>query len=196
MKVIALVSQKGGSGKSTLAVNLAGALSLRGKTALSDEDATVRTAQDWLTGSNIPVELVPPDAKPGVGTAYYVLDVEGRPRLEDVVTLSKIATVLIPGGPNGGELMPIARRWVALEKAGAEMGNVRVVITKVPPVGSVGQAARDDLREMGVTVCTTVIRQYAAHQRALEQQLLVRDVADARAENAWSDIVTLALEVC
>ena len=196
MKIIALVSQKGGSGKSTLAVNLAGALSLRGKTSLSDEDATVKTAQDWLTGSSIPVDLVPPDAKPVTDTKYYVLDVEGRPRLEDVVALSKIATVLIPGGPNGGELMPIARMWVALEKAGAEMGNVRVVITKAPPVGNVGQAARDDLRGMGVTVCTTVIRQYAAHQRALEQQLLVRDVVDARAENAWSDVVTLALEVC
>jgi chromosome partitioning protein len=196
MKIIALVSQKGGSGKSTLAVNLAGALSLRGKTSLSDEDATVRTAQDWLTGSSIPVDLVPPDAKPVTDTKYYVLDVEGRPRLEDVVALSKIATVLIPGGPNGGELMPIARMWVALAKAGAEMANVRVVITKAPPVGNVGQVARDDLRGMGVTVCTTVIRQYAAHQRALEQQLLVRDVTDARAENAWSDIVTLALEVC
>ena len=36
----------------------------------------------------------------------------------------------------------------------------------------------------------------AGNDVALEQQLLVRDVADARAENAWSDIVTLALEVC
>jgi len=70
VKIICISGSKGGSGKSTLSVNLAGALALKGPTVLSDEDATIRTSQDWLTGSAIPVTLLAPGAQPPEGTAY------------------------------------------------------------------------------------------------------------------------------
>lgn len=195
-KIIAVAGSKGGSGKSTLAVNLAGALAMRGPTALSDEDATIRTSQDWLTGSDIPVTLIEPGGSPAENTAYWVLDSEGRPAIEDVAALSKVATILIPTAPNVGEMMPMARMWGEMQAAGANMGNLRVVVTKAPPVGSVGQAARDQLRQMGLTVCSAVIRRYTAHERALQDQVLVRDVQGDRSENAWADILALAFEVC
>ena len=116
------------------------------------------------------------------------------PAIADVASLSKIATVLIPTAPNAGEMMPMARMWNELEKAGAEMANLRVIVTKAPPVGSVGQVARDQLREMGLQVCTAVVRRYTAHERALQDQVLVRDVPGG--ENAWADILALGFEVC
>lgn len=167
---------------------------MRGPTVISDEDETIRTTQDWLDGSKVPVTLLPPGGEPPAGTAYWVMDIEGRPAIADVAALSKIATVLIPTAPNAGEMMPMARMWNELEKAGAEMANLRVIVTKAPPVGSVGQVARDQLREMGLQVCTAVVRRYTAHERALQDQVLVRDVPGG--ENAWSDILALGFEVC
>ena len=73
-------------------------------------------------------------------------------------------------------------------------GPADEVVTKAPPVGSVGQVARDQLREMGLHVCTAVVRRYTAHERALQDQVLVRDVPGG--ENAWSDILALGFEVC
>lgn len=198
MQIISLASLKGGVGKSTLAVNLAGALAMRGATVLSDEDPTMETSSDWVTGAEgrIDVQVLGAKAQPPKSSAYWVIDVEGRPALADMVSLTKRSTLLIPTGANGTELEPTVKLWNRLRDQGADLSRARVVVTKVPPTGAVGQAARDHLRSLGLNVCTTVIRQYAAHQRAQEQRVLVRDAQDARSENAWADIVSLAFEVC
>jgi chromosome partitioning protein len=55
------------------------------------------------------------------------------------------------------------------------------VITKAPPVGTVGQQARDALREAEIPVANSVVRPYVAHQKAAELGVLVKDVPDPRA---------------
>lgn len=195
--VVALTSMKGGVGKSTLAVGLAGALSLRGPTALLDADAAIQTSSGWISRISQPVTALLEGEPIPAGTRYLVVDTEGRPATADMVELSRSADiVLVPTAPNSVEVEATGRLLVALNSAGADMSKVRVVITKAPPVGNVGQAARDELRAAGFQVCETVVRRYTAHERAHEQGVLVKDVGDARAENAWADVLGLTLEVC
>lgn len=195
--VIALTSSKGGVGKSTLAVNLAGALASRGVTALLDADSAIQTSGEWVQRGGLNMAVIADSAQVATGTRYVVVDTEGRPVLSDMVVLSRGADVLlIPTAPNSVEVAATARLLAQLVEAGAEMSRVRVVITKAPPVGAVGQGARDELRAAGFQVCTTVIRRYTAHERAHEQGVLVRDATDPKAEQAWGDVLGLALEVC
>ena len=141
--------------------------------------------------------IAPPvDATQAGAARYLLIDTEGRPAFRDVLELvSTSSLVLIPCGTSGLELdatLSLSRR---LNEAGANMEHVKVVITKAPPVGTVGQQARDALKAAGVPTANAVIRNYAAHQRAPELGVLVRDVPDPRASQAWGDVLELAMEV-
>ena len=195
--VVALTSLKGGVGKSTLAVNLAGALALKGKTALVDADSAIQTSSGWVQRGGLKVTALQEGEAIPAGTRYIVVDTEGRPALADIVNLTQSAdVVLIPTAPNSVEVEATGRLLSQLQAAGGDMERVRVVITKAQPVGSVGQAARDELRAAGFPVCETVIRRYTAHERAHEQGVLVKDASDSRSENAWADVLGLTVEVC
>ena len=197
--IIALTSEKGGVGKSTLAFNLAGALSRNGATALVDEDP-IGSCLKWAArGQNLPFEVHPPDALDRSkvdALRFLIVDTEGRPQFDDVLKLiASGAFVLIPCGTSGLELDATTALLERLQTAHASLERLRVVITKAPPVGTVGQQARDALRSIGIPVTGAVVRNYSAHQRAAELGLLVRDVPDPRASQAWNDILELALEV-
>jgi len=125
-----------------------------------------------------------------------IVDTEGRPPLEDLLSLTRSSTLtLIPCGTSGLELDATSALWKQLEQAGAALERVRVVITKVPPVGAVGKAASAALSRVGVKVCESLIRHYSAHQRAAELGVLVRDVSDPRAAQAWGDVLRLTEEI-
>lgn len=197
MKRIAVTSEKGGVGKSTLAFNLAGALAERGSVALVDEDTRVRSCLQWAELAPVPFEVLSPDqAGRGIrGAAFLIVDSEGRPAVEDLLELARtFDQVLIPCGVSRLEVQSTLNLWRHL-RAGGDLAAVQVVITKAPPVGRVGQEARDALRGAGVTCLEAVVRRYAAHERAAETGGLVRDVRDDRAGEAWADIQAVAREV-
>ena len=197
--VISLTSFKGGVGKSTLAVNLAGALALNASTLLVDEDPLQSCYQWSKQNGSLPMPVLLPDEvqKSDLSASRYLLvDTEGRPKLEDLSQLIRSSTwTLIPCGTSGLEIDGTLRLIDALRNADAKLEKVKVVITKAPPVGTVGQQARDALREAGIPVANRVVRSYVAHQRAAELGVLVKDVPDPRASQAWADVLELAMEV-
>jgi chromosome partitioning protein len=190
--VISLTSFKGGVGKSTLAVNLAGALALNASTTLIDEDP-LQSCYQWAHRNGqlqlpvvIPRELEGTDLR---ASRYLIVDTEGRPKLEDLSELVSSSSW------SGLEINGTLRLFSDLGGAGADLEKVKVVITKAPPVGTVGQQARDALREAGIPLANSVVRSYVAHQRAAELGVLVKDVPDPRASQAWADVLELAMEV-
>ena len=197
--VISLTSFKGGVGKSTLAVNLAGALALNASTLLIDEDP-LRSCHQWASqNGRLPMPVLLPDEVEGSALSasrYLLVDTEGRPKLEDLSDLiSSSAWTLIPCGTSGLEIDGTLRLIDALRSTDTELEKVKVVITKAPPVGTVGQQARDALREAEIPVANSVVRSYVAHQKAAELGVLVKDVPDPRAAQAWADVLELAMEV-
>ena len=197
--VISLTSFKGGVGKSTLAVNLAGALALNASTLLVDEDP-IQSCYQWAKqNGSLPMPVLLPEEvqKSDLSTSRYLLvDTEGRPKLEDLSELIRSSTwTLIPCGTSGLEIDGTLRLIDALRNADAKLEKAKVVITKAPPVGTVGQQARDALRGAGIPVANRVVRSYVAHQRAAELGVLVKDVPDPRASQAWADVLELAMEV-
>jgi chromosome partitioning protein len=197
--VISLTSFKGGVGKSTLAVNLAGALALNASTLLIDEDP-LRSCHQWASqNGRLPMPVLLPEEVEGSvlsASRYLLVDTEGRPKLEDLSDLiSSSAWTLIPCGTSGLEIDGTLRLIEALRSVDTELEKVKVVITKAPPVGTVGQQARDALRKAEIPVANSVVRSYVAHQKAAELGVLVKDVPDPRASQAWADVLELAMEI-
>ncbi|ANE43744.1 ParA family protein [Deinococcus puniceus] len=210
-KVLAVTSEKGGVGKSTLAVHLAGALAERGlKVALIDEDPRVGSSIRWaargmnLGGSGVGGAGLPfavyeaDDVKPKKLAALdaVVIDTEGRPKRKELRQLADRADlILVPSGTSALELEATLELMDFLQSDADAARRARVVLTRVPPVGRAGEEAREDLREAGATVCNTLVRAYAAYQRAAELGTLARDVRDPRADTAWEDMLALSREV-
>ena len=197
--VISLTSFKGGVGKSTLAVNLAGALALNASTSLVDEDPLQSCYQWAQQNGHLPMPVLLPQEVQDTDLAsskYLLVDTEGRPQLKDLSELIDSSRwTLIPCGTSGLEIDGTLRLIKALRSTETTLEKVKVVITKAPPVGTVGQQARDALREAGIPVATSVVRSYVAHQKAAELGVLVKDVPDPRAPQAWADMLELAMEV-
>ena len=203
-RVIAITSEKGGVGKSTLAVHLAGAFHERGLHALLiDEDGRVGSSLRWAErakergGLGFPV-LTPDDIKPKkLGNLDVLLiDTEGRPKRKELRQLAERADViLVPSGPSALELDATRELLDYLDDETNAARKLRVVLTRVPPVGRAGEEAREDLRDGGATVCNTLVRHYAAYQKAAEAGALARDIADAKAAAAWEDVMSLSREL-
>jgi chromosome partitioning protein len=207
-RVLAVTSEKGGVGKSTLAVHLAGAFHERGlSTVLIDEDGRVGSSLRWAArageeglahaGLGFPV-LAPDTVKPKrlAAADAAVIDTEGRPRRKELRRLAERADLIVVPSGLGALELEATRDLMAFLRASGDVGRkTRIVLTRVPPVGHAGEDARESLRDEGLTVCNTLVRQYAAYQKAAELGTLARNVRGTRAGVAWADMLSLSREL-
>lgn len=111
--IIAVMSQKGGAGKTTLALNLAAAMSERGKRVLVVDADPQQTAQDWAAVRESPppfqvMGLAKPVLHrdlPPIAADYDHVIIDGAPRNYEVARSAILAAdiVLIPVQPSGAD---------------------------------------------------------------------------------------------
>lgn len=194
---IAILSNKGGCGKSSLSVNLAGFMSASGKTLLVDDDKN-RSALHWAArgGEALPFLTVGSRLAPRhwADHSHVVVDSGARPDPEDFREYAGACDVLIVvTGADPLSLDTLRPTVELLEKIGVT--NFKVLLSMVPPVGRIGEEAREAIERAGWPIFRGQVRRYAAHVKAALLGRLVKDVSDPHAADAWADIEAIGREL-
>ncbi len=194
--IITVASFKGGQAKTTTAVHLTALLNEQTPTLLVDGDPN-RSASSWNRRRGFPFKVV--DEKQAVrfakDFAHVVIDTQARPTEEDLQALAEGCDLLIvPLTPDALSLDTLFLFTDALTKLGAS--RFKILLTIVPPKPSRdGEEVFNTLREAGLPFFKTYIRRYKVFQKAALDGVLVCDVADPHAADAWTDYKAIAREV-
>jgi chromosome partitioning protein len=175
---------------------LAALLNDKKPTLLIDGDPN-RSATSWNKRKGFPFKVV--DEKQAVRFArefdHVVIDTQARPTEEDLKELAAGCDLLIvPLTPDALSLDTLFLFTDALTKLGAN--RFKILLTIVPPKPSRdGEEVLKTLKEAGLPFFKTFIRRYKAYQKAALDGVLVKDVADPYAAEAWADYVAIVREV-
>ena len=194
--IVTVAHNKGGVGKTTVAMHLAGLLAERGKTVLLDGDPN-RSALAWLArGPGLPFTVHDERMASRVARQFkhVVIDTEARPNEEDLKVLAGgCDLLLVPTFVDALSLQPLGELVPVLRQIGAK--NYRVVLNAVPPAGGAADDAAALLAADKIPVAKTRIRRFAAYVNAANQGVLVHQVRDRKAKDAWADYRALAKEL-
>ena len=184
---ILVVSLKGGVGKTTTAIHIAAFLATRDSTLLIDADPAGGSSS-WAARGDMPFEVaLPEDAKPK-RFQHVVVDTRAQPKAKTLDEFSRKADLLIvPTAPSLLSLETLPRLRDDLEELPFKM-----LVTLAPPAPSRdGERALERLRDLKLPHFKTVIRRYAAFEKAVQQGCPVGDVHDPKASSAWTDYIAV-----
>jgi chromosome partitioning protein len=189
---ILIASLKGGVGKTTTAIHLAGVLSEHAKTLLVDADPAMGALEWAARGNGLGFEVVlPNDAKPK-RFEHVVVDTRAQPKAKTLDEFMRKADLLIvPCSPSALALETLPRLQEELKGL-----PIKALLTIAPPPPSRdAERAVKRLEWLGLARFQTIMRRYAALEKAAITGCLVRDARDPKAQNAWADAQALASEV-
>lgn len=191
--IITVASFKGGQAKTTSAVHFAALLNQQSPTLLVDGDPN-RSATCWHKRGGFPFQVV--DERQAVRFArdfeHIVVDTQARPKQDDLrVLVEGCDQLVIPLTPDALSLDTLFLLLDAVEQR-----RFKVLLTIVPPRPSKdGDEVRQTLKEAQIPAFATWIRRYKAYQRAALAGVLVSDINDQHAPDAWSDYVEVVREL-
>jgi chromosome partitioning protein len=138
------------------------------------------------------------DADPSMAreARHLIVDMRGSPSAEEIEDAMRLAEVMvIPIMPSGLALDTLLQTRRDLRRLGRE-DRYRVLLTAVPPWPyRRGPQARAQLEELGIPLFGTDIRRLEAFEAAADEGVLVRDLADRRAQRGWEDYARVGEEV-
>lgn len=200
--LVSILNQKGGVGKTTIAVNLSYALAQRGiETILIDGDpnrSTLVGARSIAYSDLVPLRVMSETASVGQtgNCRHFFVDTKARPEpvdLEEIVQRSTL--ILIPSSTKQDELRVTGSTVKLLDSVGSK--KHRVVLNRVHPNNreETLSSFKTGLREQGIPVFESVIRDYAIYDEAFGRGVSVGQLRGKTAEKAWSDIQQLLEEI-
>ena len=169
MKVLSIVSQKGGVGKSLLSVNLAiVAQAGREKVMIVDLDPQASSANwsDLREEDSLNVQSTQHsrlgkvlESAKKAGTTLVIIDTAPHSETAALAAIRAADFVLIPTRPSFFDLRSIE---TTIDLVSIAKKKAAVVLNAVPPLGSLGDEAEAQLKELGVEVAPVQVHQRIA----------------------------------
>jgi chromosome partitioning protein len=194
--IVTVASFKGGVAKTTTGIHVAAYLQARAPTLLIDGDPN-RSTTMWSRRGALPFKVIDERQAARYVRDYQhvVIDTPARPDREDLEALADGCDLLvIPSTPDVLSLDAMLATVDTLRAIGAE--RYRVLLTIIPPRPSRdGDEARVMIIDAGLPIFSAAVRRAVAFQKAALGGVVVRDVKDPRASEAWSDYEAVGREI-
>ncbi|MGH7240124.1 MAG: ParA family protein, partial [Candidatus Saccharimonadales bacterium] len=177
------------------AVHLAGCLVKKGSVIVIDGDLN-RSALEWNErGEGLPYTVISLDQtiKQRGHHDFTIVDTMARPDRKKLAALVESSdTVILTTSPDA---LSIAASELAITDLDYLKAKFSILITMVPPLSTIGDSLVKHFKDRNLSVLNTVIRRYAAFQKAANLGCLVCDVSDDYAVEGWHDYQSVTKEL-